>query len=390
MVTTGVAPSGLFKSFFPLSTNGVSIPSGVVPNTTDTGSAALPKDSRFTQISAHAVAGFSAYTDSYTTPTPNVDPKKKPTTQTITDTVVRYISRANGYVYEKRNDADPIQISNIYIPNIYEGSFMDNNQTALLRFLRDDGKTIATYAVPIPLKNPDGTRTQKEGRFFNDGINSLAVSPDQKEFLRIYPQKSSTELLISSSSDTNKKELINTPFSEWLPLWPTTNTPYLQTKASSSAEGFLYKIDRTERRLRRVLGNINGLTTIVSPSGTYILYSQSTTNSFQTILFNTKTNKTTPLSLKIIPEKCTWTLFEDLICAGNNVVADGIYPDGWYAGVLHFNDRLVRITTQTNTYEVLYDGTERQFDMTNLQYNALSNHIYFIDKNTGILWQYQL
>lgn len=392
MAATGVAPSGVFKSFFPLNTTPGTGANTTVPATTDSSASSTTPaaPSRFTQISARAIAGFNAYTDTYTISVPATTPKGKPTTKTMSDNVIRYISRTNGFVYEKRNADLPVQISNIYIPNVYEGAFMDNNQSAVLRFLRDDNQTIATYIVPIPPKNTDNTRTQKDGHFLNDGITAFGISPDSTEFLRIYTLNGNGEVLTSDSADKNKKEVVNSPFSEWLALWPTKTTVYLQTKAAASADGFLYKVDRTERRLRRVLGNIHGLTTLVSPSGTYILYSESMQNSLRTVLYNTITNKTTPLSLKILPEKCTWIQDDNLICAGNTTLASAQYPDSWYAGTTHFSDKLFRISTSTTTYETLYDGNERSFDMTNLEYNQPTSSVYFIDKDSGVLWQYGL
>ena len=188
----------------------------------------------------------------------------------------------------------------------------------------------------------------------------------------------------------NQKELIRSPFREWLAEWNDSKTIYLQTKAAGTAEGFLYKVDRTERKLRRVLGNINGLTASVSPSGTSILYSESSNNNFTTKIFNTKTNNTTTLNLKILPEKCTWLINEDLICAGDSSVAAATYPDSWYAGTSHFSDKLFRIYTKTNTFDILYDNSDLSFDITFLQTQETTNTLYFIDKNTGILWSFKL
>ena len=303
---------------------------------------------------------------------------------------MRYVSRGNGYVYEKRNGDNPIQISNLYIPNIYEASFADANNTALLRFLRDDQQTIATYTVPVPPKNTDGTRTQLPGKYLPDNIAQLVVSPDESEIGTLYTKGAYSDLFTGNSQNKNGKEVLRSPFHEWLPLWPNKNTLYLQTKASNVADGFLYKIDRTEKRLRRILGNVKGLTASVSPSGAYIIYSESVGNTFYTKILTTKTNQTTTLSLKILPEKCTWLLNEDLVCAGNNVTADANYPDNWYQGITHFSDQLYHIYPNNTTYDVLYDGNGPSFDITKIQVNEVTHLAYFIDKNTGILWQFNL
>ena len=260
----------------------------------------------------------------------------------------------------------------------------------MLRFLKPDNQTIATYSVPIPPLNLDGKRTQKSGVYFPDNIDSLVISPDNKQVARLTTEVSAGVISTSTPSNTLKKDLLRTPFKEWLLLWPTQASVYVQTKAASTVNGYLYRVDTAAGRLRRVIGDVPGLTTSISPSGEYILYSQSVQNGFITKLFNTKTGITTAISLSILPEKCAWYSNSDILCAGNSTVPEAVYPDAWYAGITRLQDQLYRIDTKTNTYSVLYDGTTQLFDMTNLQLDEGKNLLYFIDKPTGLLWKFNL
>lgn len=393
-----------FGAFFPIGVDTTStIPGSVSPGEAPTNTQTLPQPtSQFRQLSPHAVAGYSAYTATVTTtipadPTIPKSPARnagqstaggKPTTQTTTKALVRYVSRTNGYVYEITDKSVPLQISNISIPNIYEASFADKYATALLRFLRDDQRTIATYAVPVPPANPDGTRTQKQGVYFPDSISQIAVSPDGTQIARLIPDANGTLLSVTNSTNAKKVDYLQTPFREWILSWPNQKSLYMQTKTSAQVPGYLYRVDTTEKKLRRVIGGINGLTTSVSPSGTYVLYSQNSGNSFVTKLLNTKTNTTQHLSLKILPEKCTWLATEDLICAGNTFVSEAQYPDAWYQGTTSFSDQFYRVYTGSAIYDTLYDGLERSVDATNLSVNEAARILYFIDKPTGLLWQF--
>ncbi|HTH93564.1 MAG TPA: hypothetical protein VL576_03750 [Candidatus Paceibacterota bacterium] len=389
--TTGVSPvPNVLKPFFPVSTStggsfGSDTIPGVVGNTSNATTPGAP--SPFTQLTGHPVAGYTIFDLTNKVSIPSTDPKKKPTVQTVTDHYIRYVSRQNGYVYEIKDSGTPLQITNIFIPNIYEAQFADSNTTALLRFLRNDSETIATYSVPIPSLNNDGTRTQKTGTFLPDNILELAVSPDQTQLARVTVDNSGSIVTTSTSLGTKIKAIAKSPFVEWLPFW-VKNTVYLQTKAASIANGFLYKIDSSTARLSRALGDIPGLTVSMSPSGTYILYSQSTGTGFSTSIFNTKTNTTNNLSLSIMPENCAWLQNEDLICGGGNTVKNATYPDDWYAGVVHFSDQLYKISTKSNTYTVLYNNSGQSFDMTTLKVDENQHLLYFIDKNTGYLWQF--
>ena len=363
-----------------------STPSSSPAATSSTGSTSSPQDSSG-QASSSRVNPLKALSVKVSKKT-TVAPAPTTLTQTVTDHYLRYISRLNGYVYEIKNGTIPLQISNIFIPNIYEAQFADSNSTTLLRFLRSNNQTIATYSMPIPPLNPDGTRTQNSGVYLPDNILAITVSPDQKLIARVAADQGGALVTTSTTAGTGIKTATRSPFKEWLPQW-TNNALYLQTKAASIADGFLYSIDSSTTRLRRVLGNVAGLTTSVSPSGTYVLYSQSVDGGFVTKIFNTRTNTTTNLSLIILPEKCVWLHSEDLLCAGNSSVPNGKYPDDWYAGTMHFSDQLYRINTTSNTYTVLYNDLTQSFDMTNLQVDEGQGFVYFIDKTTGYLWQYK-
>lgn len=386
---TGEVTNG-FKSFFPLGSKATD--ENTVSNDTPSDSVAIRNNevSRFKQLSPSPIAGYSSFARTTIVTVPSSDPKQKPTNQTVVDHIVRYVSRQTGYVYEIKNEDIPLQITNTFIPAIYEAYFADDNNTAILRFLQEDTQTISSYSVPIPLENTDGTRTQKDGTFLQNNITSIAISPNTKEVLQLTKESSMGRVNSISSIGKNKKEWLNTPITELTISWPTQNTFYAQTKPASVALGYLYKINQNDKKLRKVLGDVTGLTASVSPSGNLVLYSESIENGFVTKILNTKTGVTKNIGLKILPEKCVWLKNEDLICAGNNEVEKGTYPDSWYAGLLSFSDQLFRIYTQNNVFDVLYDGIEKSFDITSLQLDETRNIIFFIDKNTGLLWQTSL
>lgn len=368
-VQHGQSVPAIMTSFFPevTSTNNSFGPDADTNQQDGEPGSATTKPFSLKQMSPRPIAGYTVFTLN-------------------TDHYIRYVGRANGYVYEIKNTDIPLQITNILIPNIYEAFFADANNTALLRFLRPDAHTIATYSVPIPPLNTDGTRTQAPGTYLPDNIDSLAISPDQKQILRILPDGSGVTVSSSTTVGKSIKALYKSAFTSWLPQWNASGI-YLQSKASNSAEGYVYQLEQSTSRLKRIIGNVRGLTSSVSPSGAFIVYSESTDTGIVTKVFNTRLGTTTTINLQILPEKCVWLANEDLICAGNNSIAEGNYPDAWYAGTIRFSDELYRITPGNNTYTTIYDNTDRSFDMVNLQVDEELRYLFFVDKNTGILWR---
>jgi hypothetical protein len=378
-----------FKSFFSLGENNNTNTDNNQIDTNETvENITQITNSAFKQLTPNPIAGYTVFSQTKKVSVPPASPKEKTTTQTITDYFIRYVARQSGFVYEIKNDIAPQQVSNIFIPAIYEAVFADDNQTAIIRFLKEGTNTVGTYSVPIPNENPDGTRTQKEGVFLPDNITGIAISPDLKELVRITPEQTQGVLNTSNSFNKNVKEIFKNPLKEWIVYWPEKNSIYLQTKAAGLFDGFLYKLETSEKRLRRVVGNVKGLTTSVSPSGKYVLYSESINTGFVAKILNTKTGSIKNTNLAILPEKCTWIKNEDLICAGNSSVENGTYPDAWYAGLISFSDQLFRIYTESNTFDVIYKNDEKSFDMTNLRTDEERSLLFFTDKKTGILWQF--
>lgn len=373
---------GLFRSVFPLvnrgGSNTESATVSFVENTEE-------NNSPLKKIIASPVAGVTAYTISREVSIPSDDPKKPPTKETVVERIVRFVSRSNGYVYEIKNEGRPLQITNTYIPNIYEAFFVDAGSTAIVRFLRNNYRTIATYAIPIPLQNPDGSRTQKQGVAFPDGITSIAPSPSTTSLL--WKSTNGGDAVIASSSALGlaKKELYRSPFHEWLVL-PTNTVSYIQTKASGQSDGFLYAINQN-KQLSRVLGNIRGLTASVSPKGNFVIYSESINSSFVTKLFSQKDGTTKQLPVAILPEKCIWLANEDLFCAGSNNIQPGTYPDVWYAGTVAFTDNFYRVYAQAGVIDTLFEPTVELVDAVTLAVDEAANTLYFINKTDGSLWQ---
>ncbi len=375
---------------------GLSPDGGVLPATKS------PQE-RLEQIVPTPIAGYTVFTaqkllanvtdvstKTATSPGSAVTPIVTTTTTKTdfsTNKYIRYVDRGNGYVYEIANDATPIQISNITIPNIYEAFFADTGKKVFLRFLRDDQKTIATFAVPIPDANIDGSRSQLSGSFLPDNIQSFAVSPDTKLLAMLAPNGAGGSVLtVADTNNRSRKDIMNNTFRDWLISWTNQDRVNVQTKAAGTVEGYFYGILQADVRLKKAVGGVLGLTASVSPKGGYVLYSESTQNGFLTKVLNTNTQKTTTLAIRSLPEKCTWTSNEDLLCAVTPDLPKAVYPDGWYAGLVHFNDSLVRINPNSGFLSTLYDGTQ-DFDAIMLQFDEENNQLYFINKNDSSLWR---
>jgi hypothetical protein len=154
----------------------------------------------------------------------------------------------------------------------------------------------------------------------------------------------------------------------------------------------MYAVDPNKKDFNKVIGNINGLTTLTSPDGQLILYSS---NNLFLNTYNTKTGESVAVGLRTLPEKCVWNKTSDVVyCAVPKYISPGNYPDSWYMGEVSFSDEIWRINTQNGSTILISDissisGAEG-IDGINLTLDDAENYLFFMNKKDSYLWKLDL
>lgn len=184
--------------------------------------------------------------------------------------------------------------------------------------------------------------------------------------------------------------LYDSPFSEWIPQPIALNKIFLTTKASATVPGFLYELNTTNKTFKKIIGSINGLTTLVSPDGNFILYSSSRGSEIQLHLYNVVSGTGTTLGVTTLPEKCTWnTTSTEIYCAIPDTLPLAQYPDDWYQGTISFTDTLWIINPITGSTNKLIDLREYKnsgINMVNLMISKGDRYLFFKDNTDKTLW----
>lgn len=310
--------------------------------------------------------------------------------------IVRYNERATAHVFDiELTDLEKERISNTTVPRIYESLWTNNGARVILRYLDDDNQTIATYSAELveEEEQTEGkTPYRLEGNFLQNNIVSLLVSPDTSEIFWLTKTLQESQGFISDSDGTNSRVLFTSPFTEWLPEWHSTNTLTLTTKASGHAEGFSYFMPLTGE-LNRVLGDVTGLTTLTSPNGQYVLYSEGTARTLSTHLLNTETGTSSELSVVTLPEKCVWGSNETLYCGVPGTLSSDVYPDTWYQGKILFNDNLYAINPETSRATFVYSPENQDEEIIDVYKPFLSKsgeYLIFNNKHDMSLWAFTI
>ncbi len=308
---------------------------------------------------------------------------------------LRYVNRATGNIYQTFADKlNERKFSSNIIPRVYEAFFGNNGQSVIMRYLKDDNKTIETFvgALQKEYLGADSVGTSDvTGSFLPENISDVSVSSDSSKMFYLFDIGDSAAGITYGLQDNKKVQVLDSPFTEWLSLYPNSKMITVTTKPSYGVPGFMYAINPDKKDFNKILGGISGLTTLASPDGKLVLYSD---NNLSLNVFNITTGNSTLLGVKTLAEKCVWTPTSDaLYCAVPKYIDNGGYPDSWYQGEVSFSDQIWKIDIASGSTTLLGDPATmvgEEVDGTKLALDEGQNFLFFVNKKDSYLWELNL
>ena len=198
--------------------------------------------------------------------------------------------------------------------------------------------------------------------------------------------------IIMNLADGKKTQIFNAEFTEWNSFWGSNKTVTLTTKPSGNVPGHMYALDTDKKTFTNILGNINGLTTQMSPDGKLVLVGNSALSLY---VYRTDSKVYEQLGIETLPEKCVWNKTStDIYCAVPAFINNALYPDDWYRGEVSFSYHIWKINIATGNAEILADpllvpGGE-DIDGIKLALDASESYLFFVNKKDSYLWELEL
>jgi len=335
------------------------------------------------QLSQTATAGITT-----TTRTITIEGEEK------TVDAARTVERSTGHVHDVVLDSlDRIRVSNTTIPRVYEVLWKNDASGFLARFLDDTNSIIKTFSADIAVDENTGDEGSLDGVFLEENIGQIAVSPDDDLFY--LTDTSSGAVGIKTAFDGEViKQVADLEFTEWLYQWATEGRVFLTTKPSFSTSGYMYSLNIGDGSLEKILGGINGLTTLASNDGENIIYSVSTERGLILSIYNASSGNGNILSLITLPEKCVWKSDNVTIyCGVPTSIPNGEYPDNWYKGTMSFSDSIWKLDIEVGTAELLASPTELlgiEMDVIKPAVSESGKYLVFINKKDLTAWALEL
>ena len=390
---------GFFSSFFPFGTtdlpDGTGTDTGGGTGSGTTGGGGKPlADSRLVQVSNKITAGHIALSPTNTPviPTYDINDNTGATEPRPADTlpIVRFAERGTGYIYDANAEGQNLRkVAGTVIARTAQALFGNGGDSVILRYIKNDNQTVATFLGRIvPADEPSGTG-ELQGSFLPENISDVTLSNDGKNVLFLLPTAGGSAGMTMKIDGSGRKQIFTSSFSEWLTDWPSTG-PVLTSKAASGISGYAYLVN-SAGNLSKILGGVNGLTTKMSPDGKFILYSVSGDSAVTLHVRRIQDGTTVDTGLRTLPEKCVWSASSLVAyCGATNVLEEGLYPDFWYQGLVHFTDSFWKIDPSTGTTSEQSDGEGNELDAMNLALSQNDEYLFFINKRDSSLWSLNL
>ncbi len=318
---------------------------------------------------------------------------------TASSTVVRYIDRGVGHVFESLSTESEIKkISNTTIPRVYESYWNKNLSGMVLRYMKDEENITNFYAeIRKTASSSDSSSLDYEikGKFLSSNIKGVTVSPKGDKVFTFNIEDGGGVGYVSGFDESKKTKIFDVPFTQVNIEWPEENTLAINTKASGISSGFLYLFDIKKASMKKILGGITGLTSKVSPDAKKIIFSSTSPRGFVTSLYNMKDGSTQEVVFRTTTDKCVWSrkYVNELYCAVPAELPAGFYPDDWYRGNVSFVDQIWHLDTTTGEVHLvanLLNLSDSLIDAIDLKLDPREDYLYFINKRDLTLWSLNL
>lgn len=234
--------------------------------------------------------------------------------------------------------------------------------------------------------------------FLPADITSLAYLEDTGKIFYLREDNLGTVGTLANSDGTQANQIFSSPAVEWMVEYVTGSTLSINSKPSFNSKGVLLTLNSSNGSTEKIIGDVNGLTSLISKDLSKVLFSESIREGINLNIFDRNRGETTTTGFETLPEKCIWSNVNTntLYCAVPQALERGNYPDSWYKGISSFNDLIWRIELTGDALNSSpltnpdSDFAESDIDATNLFADSTEEHLFFINKKDYSLWSYRL
>src|SRR3989344_282167 len=317
---------------------------------------------------------------------------------TGTTSLVRFIEKGTGNVYEARSDSVTIQrLTNTTIPKIIRAFWLPNASGFLAQTLSPDNEIIETNFVKLN-KNVASSTNEILTPFnaiigkLPTGIKEIAIKPDSTKIF-YYTIFASSNWYISNPDGTSSSLVASNSLTEWLPKWISPKQIIMQNKGSFESIGYSYSFDVSNKTLKKIGLGMIGLSVNPKTDGSWSLASSGGASP-ELFMIDNKNVISKDTTVKGLAEKCVWLKDKNpsVYCAIPNKIPGDNYPDIWYKGLVSTEDSIWKMDVGNIFGEISNLPLEsgEKIDVVDLSLSPDETHLIFKNKIDGYLWMLRI
>lgn len=322
----------------------------------------------------------------------------------------RFIERGVGHIFETDlTTYFNTRISSETHLGVSEAFFANKGRSLIIRFTEEqDALTIKTRSIAL---GPPTAVAANTGAGESTGDQALPTPeemplPDHIPFMAValdgadklfYLENSPTSArgTVATVKGFKPSSIFTSSFTEWLPEFPNENLVTLTTRPSEKIPGHFFFLDPKSQVLKKVIDNVNGLTTSTNRDGKFVLYSETKNGMPNLSVYDIAKQESRALPLNTLPEKCAWSTKNVTVayCAIPQYFDPGKYPDQWYQGTVGFSDVVWKVNAKTGITEKVFAPSvfnAPEMDMIDPVVSSDDTYLLFINKKTLTPWVYRL
>lgn len=319
---------------------------------------------------------------------------------TGTTSVVRFVEKGTGNVYEARSDSNSIQrLTNTTIPKIIRAFWLPNGSGFIAQTISQN-EIIETSFVKL---NKNSTSSDETLTPFSTtisklpvGIKEITIKPDgSKIFYYTSDRGAYSRWFLANPDGTKSENIKNHPLVEWTPKWLSNNNISMQTKGSYATAGYNYLFNAQTGIIEKIGIGTFGISTNTNNSGNLSLVSFGGRNVGLFVVNNESVTSTTT-KINTIAEKCAWmtkTKVPTFLCGVPVYLETGNYPDDWYKGIVSTQDYIEKFDVINDVYYKVADLTlisNEIIDVVDPSISPDDNYLIFRNKIDGFLWMLRI
>ena len=306
--------------------------------------------------------------------------------RTPTGLVIRYTERNTGHIYETPVAlSTSVRLVNSTVPGVHDSIWLTASST-LMRFLAEDD-SIQNFIGRISSTTED---QDLAGDFIKDYVR-IAVGP-KDTLLGVLETPSGSTIESLSASGANVRSVFTSPLSSWIPH-ASRGVWYVASAPSGRSLGALYEIQNSS--LVRAIPPRAGFQALPERDGVLVAVTGGAQNAVSLAVYDLGNGGMIEAPVGTVVQKCAWAVGRraELVCGIPRTVLPGLYPDDWLLGIIHTDDDLYRVDTDTGNITRVFNLSESgsgPFDITDMQLSDNGSYALFINRTDQTLWSARL